>query len=109
MSIMPACTERCAHLQLMLVASMTSESCAEVLVAAFRDYPALRPPLMDEVISGVLTNVDPQLRTFPVGDYHMHMVSALVLQMLQVGSPCVSLFVKLEMQILALITRSLDA
>lgn len=53
-------------------------------MTAFREYASLRAPIMDEIISGVLPNIDSQLRTFLVGEYHIQMVSALVMQLLQV-------------------------
>ncbi|KAK9795206.1 hypothetical protein WJX73_010305 [Symbiochloris irregularis] len=61
-------------------------SAIELLVVSFQNHQTLRQPIMEEIVSGVLPNVDPALRSFPVGDYHMHMVSALLLQMLQAST-----------------------
>ena len=57
---------------------------AELLVGVFRDYSGLRLPIADEIIHGVLPNMDCQRRSFPVADYNIHMASALILQLLQV-------------------------
>ena len=75
----------CQVLVVMLTDANACLNAAELLVAAFQSYHTLRQPIMEEIISGVLPNVEPGLRSFPVGDYHVHMVSALLLQMLQVG------------------------
>ena len=60
---------------------------AELVVRAFQSYPSLRSPIMDEIISNVLPNLDCQRRTFPVGTYNIMMASALVVQLVQVGMP----------------------
>ena len=64
--------------------------CAELIVAAFRDYTQLRGPIMEEVVSSVLPNLDCNVRSFPVGEYKIGMASALVLQLLQVRLALVS-------------------
>ena len=61
---------------------------AELIVEAFREYHSLRAPIMDEVISNILPNLDSQSRSFPVGEYSIQMASALILQLVQVLAYC---------------------
>lgn len=66
--------------------------CAEVLVEGFRQYPAQRSAVLDDILMAVLPNLPTgkcTQRAFLIGDEEQlrtQMVSALLLQLVQVSS-----------------------
>ena len=82
------CHLQCSHRKGML--------CAEALVEGFRQYPAQRSAVLDDIMSAVLPNLPTgkcMQRAFLIGDEEQlrtQMVSALMLQLVQVPSDVLS-------------------
>lgn len=63
---------------------------AELIVSAFQHYVSLRGPILEEAVASMLPNLDCQQCIYPVGMLHIHVASALIVQLLQVlGQPAV--------------------